>query len=411
MKVLHVIPSVAPWRGGPSVAIRAVTRGLSRQGINTHVATTNDNQPGPLEVPLGRPVDEDGVTYHYFPRQTRFYICSLPFSTWLWRSAHEYDLIHIHAVFSYCSNVAAWIAHRKAIPYIIRPLGVLNRWGLENRRPVLKQMSYALLEKRLLSRAAVVQYTTEQERDEAASLGFPHRSAVIPNPVEAAQPASEVRGQFRAQYPELADRRIVLFLSRIDPKKGIDLLLPAFRDVLRQDPRAALVIAGEGEPSLLDRLRRMASGLGIGNSVFWPGFLSGARRTAAFADADLFVLPSYSENFGMAPVEAMSSGLPVVLTDQVGIHKEVTEARAGIVTSASSQPLASAIAILLRQEEMRSEMGRNALRLAASRYSVEAVTGRLIDLYLGLCPQISVPSPVTSGFAHARNHHAPDTDL
>jgi glycosyltransferase involved in cell wall biosynthesis len=383
---------VAPWRGGPSAAIRAIARGLARQGLDTHVATTNDNGPTTLEVPLGRPVDENGVTYHYFPRQTHFYISSVPFSTWLWRCATEYDLIHIHTVFSYCSNAAAWIAHRKAIPYIVRPLGVLNRWGLRTRRPVLKQISLALIEKRLLIRAAVVQYTTEQEREEAAELGFPHRPVVIPNPVEMAPPGSEVRGQFRAQYPELADRRIVLFLSRIDSKKGLDLLLPAFREVLRQDARAALVIAGEGEPSLVDRLHQMASELGIATSVFWPGFLGGARKAAAFADADIFVLPSYSENFGMAPVEAMGFGLPVVLTDQVGIHKEVSAARAGIVTLVSSEAIASALLLVLRDNGLRPEMGRNARRLAASCYSVEAVTGRLRDLYAELCPRALIHS-------------------
>ncbi len=392
MKVLHVIPSVAPWRGGPSAAIRAVARGLARHGLDTHVATTDDNKPAPLDVPLGRPVDEDGVTYHYFPKQTSFYICSVPFSTWLWCSASQYDLIHIHTVFSYCSNVAAWIAHRKAIPYIIRPLGVLNRWGFENRRPWLKQMSFRLIEKHLLSRAAVVQYTTEQERDEAAELRFPHRPVVIPNPVEMAQPVSDVSGQFRAQYPELADRRIVLFLSRIDPKKGLDLLLPAFREVLRQDPRAALVIAGDGEPALVERLHRMASGLGIADSVFWPGFLSGARRVAAFADADIFVLSSYSENFGMAPVEAMGFGLPIVLTDQVGIHKEVSDAGAGIVTPVSCEAVAAALLLLLRDDRLRQEMGRNARRLAASRYSAEAVISRLVDLYATFCPKALSPA-------------------
>jgi glycosyltransferase involved in cell wall biosynthesis len=391
MKVLHVIPSVAPWRGGPTAAIRAVARGLARQGLDTHVATTNDNQPTLSDVPLGLPVDEDGVTYHYFPRQTHFYICSLPFSTWLWRRVTEYDLIHIHTVFSYCSNAAAWIAYRKTIPYIIRPLGVLNRWGFENRRPVLKQMSFALIEKRLLGRAAVVQYTTEQERDEAAGLGFPHRQVVIPNPVEMAHPGSEVRGQFRAQYPELADRRIVLFLSRIDPKKGLDVLLPAFREVLRQDPRVALVIAGEGEPSLVERLHRMASELGIAASVFWPGFLSGTRRAAAFTDADIFVLPSYSENFGMAPVEAMGFGLPVVLTDQVGIHKEVSGARAGIVTPVSSEALASALLLVLREDGFRPQMSRNAIELAA-RYSVQTVTSQLLDLYITLCARPLSPA-------------------
>jgi glycosyltransferase involved in cell wall biosynthesis len=252
-------------------------------------------------------------------------------------------------------------------------------------------MSFVLIEKRLLGRAAVVQYTTEQERDEATCLGFSHRSVVIPNPVEMTQTGSEVRGQFRAQYPELANRRIVLFLSRIDPKKGLDLLLPAFREVLRQVPRVALVIAGEGEPSLVERLHRMASELGIAASVFWPGFLTGTRRAAAFADADVFVLPSYSENFGMAPVEAMGFGLPVVLTDQVGIHKEVSGARAGIVTPVSSEALASALLLVLREDGLRPQMSRNAMQLAA-RYSVQTVTSQLLDLYIKLCARPLSPA-------------------
>ena len=387
MKVLHVIPSVALYRGGPSVVIRAITRGLARQGIETHVATTDDNKPAPLEVPLDRPVEEDGITYHYFPSQTRFYLCSLPFTNWLWSCAGKYDVIHIHAVFSYCSNVAAWIAYCKRVPYIIRPLGVLNRWGFENRRPVLKRLSFALIEKSLLGRAAAVQYTTEQERDEAADLKFAHYPVVIPNPVDLPDAGNVRQGEFRAQYPELTGREIVLFLSRIDPKKGIDLLLPAFRDVLRKDAAVTLVIAGDGDSSLVRNLRRLASELGIEGSVLWPGFLTGSKRMAAFADADIFVLPSYSENFGMAPVEAMRMGIPVVVTDQVGIHKEVSEGRAGIVTPPAIAPLASALTLLLREAGLRLEMGRNGAPLAAARYSVGMVAGRLIDLYGTLCPQ------------------------
>src|ERR1700733_14845881 len=124
MKVLHVIPSVSPLRGGPSFAMRAIASGLARKGLETHVATTDDNRAAArLAVPLGQPVDENGAIYHYFRRQTQFYICSLPFSNWLQCHAREYDVIHIHTVFSYCSNVAAWIAYRQGVPYIIRPLG------------------------------------------------------------------------------------------------------------------------------------------------------------------------------------------------------------------------------------------------------------------------------------------------
>jgi glycosyltransferase involved in cell wall biosynthesis len=388
MKVLHVIPSVALWRGGPSVAIRAITHGLARQGLDTHVATTDDNRPTRLNVPAQEPVDADGVIYHYFPRQIRYYICSAPFATWFWRHVRDYDVIHIHTIFSYCSTVAAWIACQQGVPYIIRPAGMLSRWGFRNGRPSLKRSSFAMIEKPLLSRAAAVQYTTEQEREEASDLKFSHHPVVIPNPVVWGAPATLSGRQFRSQYPALADRRIVLFLSRIHPKKGVDLLLPAFREVLREYPTAALVIVGDGDvPSMVQDLRRLAYSLGIENSVFWPGFLGGSAKAAALAAAEVFVLPSYSENFGMAPVEAMSMGIPVVVTDQVGIHKEISEGQAGIVTPPAIAPLAAALTLLLREGDLRAEMGRNAARLAAERYSVEAVASQLIDLYGKLCPQ------------------------
>jgi glycosyltransferase involved in cell wall biosynthesis len=161
---------------------------------------------------------------------------------------------------------------------------------------------------------------------------------------------------------------------------------------LRVYPTAALVIAGEDDSPLIHNLRRLSSELGIEGSVFWPGFLSGSAKVAALADADVFVLPSYSENFGMAPVEAMSFGLPVVVTDQVGIHREISRDRAGIVTPPSVEPLASALVLLLQDDALRSEMARNALRLAASHYSVEAVTSQLLDLYAALCEKPLSPA-------------------
>src|SRR4051812_28010897 len=184
MRVLHVIPSVGPLRGGPSFALRTMTRGLAERGIETHVASTDDNGPFRLDVPLGRPVSENGVVHWYFPRQTPFYLVSLSFAAWLRRHIADYDLIHIHCVFSFCPNAAAWGARRKGVPYIIRPLGVLNRWGMMRRRPLLKRLSFALLERRLLGAASFVHFTAEQEQLEASALQFPHRPVIIPNPVD-----------------------------------------------------------------------------------------------------------------------------------------------------------------------------------------------------------------------------------
>lgn len=194
MKILHVIPSVGPLRGGPSFAVRSIASGLAGCGVETHVATTDDNGPGRrLDVEIGCPRKENGATYWYFPRQSSFYLYSAPFTGWMWRHAADYQLIHIHAVFSYCSNMAAYIASRLGVPYVVRPLGVLNRWGMEDRRPWLKRLSFALIERHVLKNAAFIHYTAEQERAEAAQCGFEDRPMIIPNPVEPPD-ANGVRG-------------------------------------------------------------------------------------------------------------------------------------------------------------------------------------------------------------------------
>ncbi len=408
MKILHVIPSVGPLRGGPSVAMRAVARGLAQAGLEVHVATTDDNGRVRLNVPHNVPVMEEGVAYWYFPRQTRFYTFSWPLTRWLAEHVKDYDLIHIHALFSYATLPAASCAARCGIPYIIRPLGTLNRWGMSNRHPWLKRLSFTLIERRILAGAAAVHYTSEQEQLEAAEWGVVKRSLVIPNAVDnlpgnytkerdqivrvsattlngvkvANTLSNDLEGRFRARYAQLAGRTIILFLSRLDPKKGLDLLLPAFAQLRAQNPDVALVLAGNGDRAFVTGLQHEAVRLGIAGDILWTDFLAGEEKWAALAGADVFVLPSYSENFGVAAVEAMAFGLPVVVSDQVGIHREIAEAQAGLVVRCAWEELARALTRLVRDEQLRSWMGRNAKRLAQTHFCLEAVTGKLINMYV-----------------------------
>jgi glycosyltransferase involved in cell wall biosynthesis len=385
VRVLHVIPSVAAVHGGPSVMLEAMARGLSETGVEIHIATTDDDGAGRLNVPYGEPVVRAGVTYWYFPRQTRFYKYSRPLSAWLAKHVADYQVVHIHALFSHAAVAAAYRAHRRGVPYVVRPLGTLNRWGMENRRPWLKQLSFRLIEKRILDHAALIHYTSEQEREEAALLGVHTRSEIIPNP---APPYSERKpagtssaGRFRLAHPELRDREIVLFLSRFDRKKGLDLLLPAFARVLDRFPHAVLVLAGSGDKELVDELHSQARALGIDGDVLWPGFLSGEEKQAAFADADVFVLPSYSENFGIAVVEAMAAGCPVVVSDQVAIHGDIAGAHAGLVVQCDAAELAGAICRMLEDRPARAAMGFNGKCLTQTHYSIETVTSKLVAVY------------------------------
>jgi len=379
-KILHVIPSVGPQRGGPSVLMRTLARALSQAGMEVHVATTDDNGTDRLRVPLGVPQHEDGATFWYFPRQTRFYTFSWPLTRWLARHVREFDLVHIHALFSYAALPAALLAHRAGVPYIVRPLGTLNRWGIANRRPWLKRLSFRILESRILASAAGIHYTSEQELMEAGDLGVSANPLIIPNAVEL--PVREARPPRALPH----DRKIILFLSRIDRKKGIDLLFEAFARVRRVCPSALLVLAGSGDPDWMTHLRQEAARLGITNDVTWAGFLTGEDKWAALTGADVFVLPSYSENFGIALVEALACGCPVVLSDQVGIHREISRAEAGLVTPCRVEELATAILNVLTDADLRRRMSENGVRLARQQFSVEAVSRQLVAAYAAVAP-------------------------
>lgn len=376
MKVLHVLASIGPLRGGPSFVLRKLTADLAERGVETHIATTDDNGAGRLQAPLGAPVVENGVTYWYFRRQTRLYQFSLPMTKWLWRNSSSYDLIHIHAVFTYPSTVAGWIARVKGIPYIVRPLGILNRWGMQNRRRLFKRLSFWAIERGILAHASLIHYTSEQERVEAEIAGARAPSMIVANPVDF-DPSDRPRhaGKFRARHPMLKDRPLIAFLSRIAPKKGLDLLIPAFARVRQRLPDAVLAIAGSGDAQLVEAVKKNIAETGLTDHVLWAGFLDRDRKADLLADADLFVLPSYSENFGVAAVEALYFRTPVIVSDQVGIHNEISRHHAGLVAPCEVSALADAMIEVLSQPELRSTMSANAGELAAGQFS----RGRIID--------------------------------
>jgi glycosyltransferase involved in cell wall biosynthesis len=253
---------------------------------------------------------------------------------------------------------------------------------MKNRHRWAKKLSFTLIESRILARAASIHYASEQEQLDALRLGVVQKSAVIPNAVDVHDNSSSNSfGRFRAKFPQLNGRIVLLFLSRLDPIKGLDLLLPAFAKVRQQYPELTLVLAGNGDPQFAFSLRQEAIRLGIASDILWAGFLDDKEKWMAMADADLFVLPSYSENFGIAVVEAMAHGLPVLITDRVDIHPEIDEHNAGFVTKCTPQSLAEALELLVVKSELRKEMGDNARRLVQEKYSLRTVGNQLVKLY------------------------------
>ncbi len=400
MRVLHVIPSVAAKEGGPSFAVKAMTEALAREGVQVTVATTTTRSSEREDASTER----RGYSIVCFRREFEPYKVSFGLTRWLRKNIAGFDLVHIHALFSFSSTMAARIARQHSVPYVVRPLGVLNRWGMENRRPILKRVSFRMVELPILLNSAAIHYTSNAERAEAASLNprlAEHRSATISLPIERAEPGdAEV---FRARYPTLKKHRVILFLSRIHPMKGLELLLDAFSMVREKHKGVALVIAGEGEKAYVRGLQEHArrvlettgpqttgprttdkqqkvSGQGA-SEVIWTGHLSGEMKAAALAAADVFVLPSASENFGIAAAESLAAGIPTIVSEEVALSSDIRRYDAGVVVKRDMRQLAGAISDSLSNRERAAGLAANGRRLAEERYSPEAVGRALHELY------------------------------
>lgn len=380
MRVLHVIPSLSEVHGGPSRALRLIETALMRQGIEVETATTDDEGAGRRSgKPLGVPIQENGAIRRYFRKTTDPYKTSVVFARWIRSGVRDYDLVHIHALFSFTSTVTARASRRSGTPYIVRPLGTLNRYGVTQRRPLLKRLSMNLIEGPILRKAAAVHFTSNAEQVEAEALGVPLRSVVIPLGIEPQPVGKET--EFLERYPELKERRRILFLSRLDPKKNVEGLLRACNLCARDLPDIRLVIAGDGLADYIASLKSLTEQLGLSDRVVWTGYLDGGIKAGAFAAADLYVLPSFSENFGIAAAEALMAGLPCVLGRGVALADEVEGAGAGLGIDPEPASVAGALVRIMKNEPLRLEMSGRAMALAREKYAMEAMGKNLVTLY------------------------------
>ena len=375
MRVLHIIPSAAPVDGGPNVAVRAIARGLVRHGIDVTVATTNASGRRSLDVPVDTPVIDDGVVFRYFARSVPgSWKFSWPMTRWLWANAGSYDVVHVHALFSYATIPGCRAAARAPVPYILRPLGTLSNWSLGHRR-WKKRPYYALLERPHLAGASAIHVTSEAEAEDVARLGYGERARVIPLGVDVGERPSR-----RAHADSGNEPLRLLFLSRLHEKKNVPLLLRALA-ATNSSRRIELTVAGDGDPGYRDRLAGLSDELGLRDVVSFTGHLDGVAKERAFAEADCFVLPSAHENFGLAVAEALAAGLPAIVTTNVALARDVHAVGAGLVTEPTETGLASALRWAAEHPAALLEMGDRAWQHAYRELSWETTCVRLAALY------------------------------
>ena len=378
-----MIPAVAPRYGGPSRAIFGMCRALQGQEVEPVIVTTDADGAGRLPVELGKPVTYSGVPAHFFPRQlSEAFKYSPPLARWIKANVTAFDVAHIHAVYSHSSLAAARACRRQGVPYVVRPLGSLDPWSLRQKR-LQKRLLWHLGVGRMLRNAAAVHYTTsEEQRLAEQGLGV-ERGVVVPLGVDEdllEGPADDAF--FRQSHPALGDSPYALVLSRLHPKKGLELLIQAFLDVTRRDglQRWRLVVAGEGEDEYVARLKRLAESTGRDGEVLFTGWLDGDQRAAALREAALLALPSLQENFALSVAEALACGVPVLVSENVNLASEIRAAGAGWVSSLELQALSQALADALSDEAERGRRGA-AGREFARRFKWPAIARELVRLY------------------------------
>jgi glycosyltransferase involved in cell wall biosynthesis len=366
------MPNVSRAFGGPTESLIGYAQAARTQDIDVHVAapavSTEDEAWLRKQLP--------GVSFHFFASAGRHaWIVAPGLWAWLWRRAGGYDAVHVHGLFNLVSSLSLHVATLRGVPVVSRPFGTLSRYTF-SRRSALKRLYFALLDRPALRRVDAIHFTTEAERTEAdrLSLDLEGRAYVVPPPWhgDAAPP----------DLAATADQPTVLFMSRLHPKKNVAGLIEAWSHVVNEQPAAQLWIAGDGDDAYVQGLHDTVATRNLGDSVSFLGFVSGTEKRRVLREAWAFALPSHQENFGVAVLEAIAAGLPVVLSAAVQLRAFV-EAHdlGGVVDRTDPAAIAEGLQALLTDEAARTRIAAEGPQVVQDTFSVARVGRQLRSLY------------------------------
>jgi glycosyltransferase involved in cell wall biosynthesis len=381
LRILHVVPTYWPAvrYGGPIRSVHALARGLVKRGHDVHVFTTNVDGAGESAVPLGRVVDREGVQVTYFPsRALRRLYWSPAMGHALAAEMRSFDIAHLHSVFLWPTWAAARAARAARVPYVLAPRGMLVPELVRSKSRWAKSAWIALIERRNVTAAAAIHATSDLEKHDLGRFGWPlPQVAVIPNGVEepldaTAEPVSS------DVATAIAHGDFVLSLGRIVWKKGLDRLIAA----LPQTPTTRLVLVGDDPEAHATFLLREAERLGVADRVtILARHVEGVDKEALFAAARAFAMPSLSENFGIAAVEAMRRGASVLVTPEVGVADLVRKSGGGVVVPGEPAAIARGLDMLLGDPTAARAMGAAGRDYVSARYDWASIAASMETLY------------------------------
>lgn len=388
MNILHIIRSVNPKGGGP---IEGVTQlhayfkaQFAAQALDCHTEVLSLDAPdeefakaSPLIVHALGPVSLGGYGY------------SAKLKPWLLANAHRYDHIIINGIWQYHS-FGAWRALQQlGKPYYVFTHGMLDPWFKKTYplKHLKKWLYWPWAEYRVLRDAKAVLFTCAEERILAAQSFWLYKANGIVVNYGTKQPPTDkahYRDLFFTKYPQLAGKRIFLYLSRIHEKKGCDLLIEAFAKVCKQDSSLHLVMAGPGAEPLMTKLKALASQLGITDKITWTGMVQGDDKWAAYYASEAFVLPSHQENFGIVVAESLACGLPVLISNKVNIWREIEADGAGLVAEDTVEGAEQLLNQWLKlKAESQQKMAKQAQVTFEQRFTIKAMAESIVKVLQG----------------------------
>jgi glycosyltransferase involved in cell wall biosynthesis len=391
MKILHVFSGTAP---GHIPWCESLIGGLCleqiRAGNEVTIVATNANAGGVSDVPIRVPVDVGGAPVIHYPVVGWLHrlgigpLARFSVSTELARSVSKLipaqDVVHVHYAFPFTSVMAARACRKANVPYVVSLHGNLDPYMQLRRRRRLKQFYLWVHGKRMLNRAAAIHLTSEGERQMVDGYGLTAPQKVVELGIRVPDRMPSAGSDFRTSHPEIGARRILLYLGRLSYSKGLDVLAAAFAQIARQREDVHLVFVGpddEGYKGVLE------AGIapGVRERVTFTGRVSEKEKFDALASAEVFVLPSYTEAFGLAMLEAMASGVPVVLSQQAALAGDLAQAGAVRTTPVTCEGIVAAVTELLGDEVGRLALASAAKRIAQTRFSWMTTAANMQVLY------------------------------
>ncbi len=381
MRILNICAYT--WQtGGPPKVIFDHTQIALEQGHQVDILSPISPGEEPYTLPEGARL----ILCRRTPGISRFFReFSVELYQYLKRHVRDYDVIHCHGLWHFGTLMPFLLD--KTVAKVVSVHGALNpKVYVHNRWK--KQLMDTLTQRVFLRRADLIHiYSPDERADVVRYLGQPHPNIVIiPNGVKTSDfDQSLPKGAFRQKFGIPANRKMVLFMSRLDPIKGLDLLLPGFREYLRQHPKTILILAGS-DGGYEAAARQFIDQHQLGDSIRLVGMLTGDDKKTALADANLFTLPSYSEGFSMAVLEAMASGTPTLVSDRVGFGEAIRQHDAACLIELSADGIRAGLDEMLGNEQVAQRRSQNATKLVREQYDIDIVAKKMLDEYAKISP-------------------------